>query len=292
MNIESIQAKLDALNSKPNKGGAGNDRKKFKWVPEIGKHTVRILPLKGNPDNPFQEVHMHYGIGKRTIYSPINEGNKDPIVEFSKQLRKSKDPEDWKLAKKLEPKMRIFVNVLVRGEEEKGVRLWEFGKQVYKDLLGLGADEEVGDFTDIVSGRDIKVECTQGAQYKETQVRPSMKESELDSDPKKIDEWLNSQPSVKGMYKEYTFDEIKGFLEEWLNPETEDEENGVRDDSQDVFPTKEEVAKKKGSLMDGPATDFEPIEKDLVAEAKLPKKSKKEVITDSEFDDLFPDLKK
>lgn len=290
MNIESIQAKLDALNSKPKTGGTGNDRKKFKWVPEIGKHTVRILPLKGNPDNPFQEVHFHYGYGKRTIYSPINEGGKDPIVEFSKQLRKSKEPEDWQLAKKLEPKMRIFVNVIVRGEEEKGVRLWEFGKNVYKDLLGLGADEEVGDFTDISEGRDIKVECSQGAQYKETSVLPSMKESPLSKDAKQVEEWLNNQPVIKDLYNNYSFDEIKGFLEEWLNPE-EESDNGVKDDSDVVFG--EKVEKKEPSIMDGPATDFEPSNTDIIADAKLPRKNspKKEVITDSEFEDLFNEEK-
>jgi hypothetical protein len=54
--------------------------------------------------------------------------------------------------------MRVFAPVIVRGEEEKGVRLWEFGKEVYQSLLSLAADEEVGDFTDIMEGRDMKIE--------------------------------------------------------------------------------------------------------------------------------------
>ena len=50
--------------------------------------------------------------------------------------------------------MRIFAPVIVRGEEEKGVRLWEFGKEVYQDFLNMATDDEIGDYTDIVAGRD------------------------------------------------------------------------------------------------------------------------------------------
>lgn len=258
MDAQAIQAKLDALNN-PKKGGAKNDRKKFKWVPKVdNKYEVRIIPLQENPDNPFQEVFFHYGYGKRTIYSPLNYGEKDPIVEFSKNLRKSKDPEDWKLAKKLEPKMRIFALVIVRGEEDQGVRLWEFGKGVYKDLLTYGADEDIGDYTDVMEGRDIKVTCTQGAQYKETSIMPSMKQSPLSKDADLVKKYLEEQPKVEDMYKKYTFDEIKGFLQQWLNPEEE---------------TSQEESEEQ-SIVDGPSTDFEPT-------------SKKEAITDNEFEELF-----
>lgn len=39
--------------------------------------------------------------------------------------------------------------IVVRGEEEKGVRLWEFGKEIYMQLLGIAEDEDYGDYTDI-----------------------------------------------------------------------------------------------------------------------------------------------
>lgn len=280
MDVSAIQAKLDALNSSPKKGGTNNDRKKFKWVPAIGKHEVRIIPLNENPDVPFQEKHFHYGYGKRTIYSPINEGLKDPILDFSKQLRKSKDPEDWKLAKKLEPKMRIFALVVVKGEEDKGVRYWEFGKNVYKELLMYGADEEVGDYTDVTEGRNMKIECVQGPQYKETSVRPAMKITPLSKDPEFIEKCLKDQPTVESMYKEYSYDEIKGFLQEWLNPEEDNE----GEESGDPISGKVEDT---GSIIDGPATDFN--EENTTPIAK--KSSGRQVVTDNEFDDLFEDDK-
>jgi hypothetical protein len=126
-----------------------------------------------------------------------------------------------------------------------------------------GADEEVGDYTDVLNGRDIKVECTKGAQYKDTSVRPAMKQTPLSDDSDFIKTCLEEQPQIETMYKAYTFDEIKGFLQEWLNPEEAEEEEG-------------------SSIVDGPATDFEPENK-----VKTQKSAKVEVVTDDDFDDLF-----
>ena len=35
----------------------------------------------------------------------------------------------------MEPKLRTFVPVVVRGEEGEGVRFWGFGKTVYQEIL-------------------------------------------------------------------------------------------------------------------------------------------------------------
>ena len=90
----------------------------------MGKHSIRIVPSVFNKSNPFKEVYMHYGINNRTMMSLTNFNEKDPIVEFAQGLRKSSEKDNWQLAKKLEPKMRVFAPVIVRGEEDKGVRLW------------------------------------------------------------------------------------------------------------------------------------------------------------------------
>ena len=126
MDLNAIRSKLNSL-QQTNKGD-GNNSKSLFWKPSIGKQTVRIVPNKFNKSNPFTEVYFHYGIGERTMISPINFDEKDPIVEFAKQLRTTSDKENWRLAKKLDPKMRVFVPVVVRGEEDQGVKLWQFGK--------------------------------------------------------------------------------------------------------------------------------------------------------------------
>lgn len=294
MNINAIQEKLDDL-QKPKKGGK-NDNKKFVWKPAFGKHSVRIVPLKGNPDNPFQELFFHYGIGKRTILSPIVNGDRDPILEFSKELRKSKEPEDWKLAKKLEPKMRTFVLVLVRGEEEKGVRLWNFGKTVYQNLMSMATDEEIGDYTDPLEGRDIKVEYTKGVQYPETQVMVSLKTSPISDNSEIMEAALNDQPDPKDLYNHFTFEEIKGFLEEWLNSsdddsDEEEESNGLTDQQVNaIFDKKEDKEESSSSIIDGSATDFEPSKNSPISNTKK-KKAVASPVSDDEFDALFKDGK-
>ena len=149
MDLKSIKNKLNALQTSGQKKEKV-DYSKYLWKPkQEGKYQIRIVPSKLDKNNPFKEVFLHYGFSKFPIYALSNWGEKDPIVEFAKQLRQSNDKENWKLAKKLEPKMHIFAPVIVRGEEDKGVRLWEFGKEIYLQLLGIADDEDYGDYTDI-----------------------------------------------------------------------------------------------------------------------------------------------
>jgi hypothetical protein len=227
MNLDAIKKKLESMQSKPTGGGANNQTKRFK--PQIGKQTVRVVPFKYNKEFPFTEMKFYYGIGsKKVIASPLNWGEKDPIAEFAKQLRGTNDKENWRLAKKLDPKNRIFAPVIVRGEESEGVQLWEFGKEIFEAFLQMAADEEVGDFTDIMMGRDIKLvtvgpEST-GTVYNKTTITPSMKTSPLSENDKDCELWLEDQVNPKESYKMLPFDEIKAALAEWLNPEDEKEE--------------------------------------------------------------------
>jgi len=153
---------LDNLNqaSKP-KQTEKKDYTLVYWKPkEEGKYQIRFVPSKINKDNPFQEVFMHYGVGKYPIVALTNWGEDDPIVDITKKLRKSTETENWRLAKQLDPKMRVFAPVIVRGEEDKGVRLFEFSKTIYMELLSIADDEDYGDFTDINQGFDFVVNAT------------------------------------------------------------------------------------------------------------------------------------
>jgi len=235
MNLDAIKKKLESM-QKTSTGGSNNSSNVKRFKPSIGKQTVRVVPFKYNKEFPFTEMKFYYGIGsKKVIASPLNWGEKDPIAEFAKQLRGTNDKENWRLAKKLDPKTRIYAPVIVRGEESEGVQLWEFGKEIYEAFLQMAADEEVGDFTDIMSGRDIKLvtvgpEST-GTAYNKTTIAPSMKTSALSEDSKQIEKWLEEQENPKDMYKPLPFDTIKQALQEWLNPEDESEiEEEVEDE--------------------------------------------------------------
>jgi hypothetical protein len=270
MNLDAIKKKLESM-QKTSTGGSNNSSNVKRFKPSIGKQTVRVVPFKYNKEFPFTEMKFYYGIGsKKVIASPLNWSEKDPIAEFAKQLRGTNDKENWRLAKKLDPKTRIYAPVIVRGEESEGVQLWEFGKEIYEAFLQMAADEEVGDFSDIMSGRDIKLvtvgpEST-GTAYNKTTIAPSMKTSALSEDSKLIEKWLEEQENPKDLYKPLPFDTIKQALQEWLNPEEEDEFTPA-DGKLEVNEVKEEP-KSNYSLSTKPAA----------------KKSKADA-----FDDLFDD---
>lgn len=235
MDINAIKQRLNSLQS------SGNSSKKEKidytkvyWKPrEEGKYQIRIVPSKFDSKNPFKEVFVHYGFGKFPIFALTNWGEKDPIVEFASQLRKTNDKENWQLAKKLDPKMRIYAPVLVRGEEEKGVRLWEFGKEIYMQLLGIADDEDYGDFTDINEGRDFTVEAVKGDIAGriglKTSIRIKPKTTPLSEDASKIGSFLSEQPNILELQRKMEYDAMKEVLQNWLSPE-EPEEGSIIDD--------------------------------------------------------------
>ena len=238
MNINAIKQRLNALQSTNNTGKREKiDYTKVYWKPkQEGKYQIRIVPSKLDPQNPFKEVFVHYGISKFPVYALTNWGEKDPIVEFTSQLRKTNDKENWSLAKKLDPKMRVFAPVIVRGEEEKGVRLWEFGKEIYLQLLGIAEDEDYGDYTDVNEGRDFTVEAVRGEiagrQGLKTSIRVKPKTTPLSDNAALVEQFLTEQPSILEIQRKRTYDELKEILQTWLSPE-EPEEGAIIDDEDD-----------------------------------------------------------
>ncbi len=235
MDLDVIKQRLEAL-QKPASNNSNNGKSLF-WKPSIGKQTVRIMPSKFNKTTPFSELYFHYGIGKPVMISPTNFGEKDPLVEFAKKLRQTDQPENWKLAKKLEPKVRYFAPVIVRGMEDEGVKIWQFGKELYSTFLQLAMDDEVGDYTDINQGRDIKLntegpEMT-GTKYNRTTASPSMK-SDPAGEANQIELWLENQVDPQGVFKKIPYEEMKEALESWLTPEDVAQEGDIIDDEKET----------------------------------------------------------
>ena len=272
MDLNKIKSRLANLNqaSKP-KTGEKKDYTLVYWKPKAeGKYQIRFVPSKLNKDNPFQEIFMHYGVGKFPIVALTNWGEEDPIVDFTKKLRKSSESENWRLAKQLDPKMRVFAPVIVRGEEDKGVRLFEFSKTLYLELLSVADDEDYGDFTDVAQGFDFVVTATkvQDRPGFGLSVRPKPKQTQLSEDASQIESWLENQPLLLEERYKYTYDKLKEELQKFLTGGEEEE----------------------GSISSEPAVGFE--EKPAAKEEKKfslstqgsPKKDKSK-----EFDSLFED---
>lgn len=186
------------------------------------------------------------------MISPDNFGEKDPIIEFAKQLSNTNDKENWKLSKKLYPKMRIFLPVIVRGEEDQGVKLWGFGKELYMDFLNLVDNEDIGDFTDIVNSRDIIITTVgpdvTGTEYNKSNIMPRTKETPLSEDNTLVDKWLENQPNPKESFKRYTYDEMRDILQGWLVPENAEGEDEVGTTLKEIKPNSSTKAEKIDAL--------------------------------------------
>jgi hypothetical protein len=234
MDLNEIRNRLNSIQTK---NSPKTERKNVFWRPEVGKQTVRVVPNAFNKSNPFTEAFFYYGIGPKVMISPTNFGEKDPIAEFAKQLRQTSDSDNWRLAKKLDAKMRVFAPVIVRGKEDEGVKLWQFGKEMYMDFLNLADNEDVGDFTDVVSGRDITIttvgpEVT-GTSYNKSSIMPKVKETPLSVNGDEVQDWLDNQPNPLEIFKRHSFDEMKEHLQNWLSPEDEAGEGDIIDDEKD-----------------------------------------------------------
>jgi hypothetical protein len=225
MDLNLAKQKLAAAQNKGNQTREKIDYTKIFFKPKPGKYQVRILPNKYDKAWPIREVQFHYGFAKGPILALSNWGEADPIADFAKQLRKSADKEDWQLAKKIEPKSRFFAAVVVRGEEHLGARLWEFGKLTNDQLVGIAADDDYGDFTDITDGRDFTIEATEdvvaGRKGIKCNIRVKPKTTPISEDATLVEKLLDEQPDILGINRKYTYDALKDILTKWLNPEDE-----------------------------------------------------------------------
>ena len=227
MDINAIKRKLNSLQNQ-------QKRSDKLWKITPGKHQVRIVPYLFNKDNPFIELYFHYNVNNKTYLSPQSFGRPDPIVEFAEKLKRMGDKDDWKAAKQLEPRLRTFVPVIVRGEEGEGVRFWSFGKTVYQEILGYIADPDYGDITDPVTGRDLTIEYVSaedaGTTYPQTTIRVKPKETPISEDASQVDSWLNNQTDITSIYSELSYDELKNILSNWLNPNSSEDDSDVEED--------------------------------------------------------------
>lgn len=227
LDIDKIKSKLQDLQKKSGGNGGGGN---LYWKPSEGEQVIRVVPYKENPSNPFIEMYFHYGFGGETLVSPASFGDPDPIYEFSQKLRKQGDDESYKQSKKFEPKMRTHLPIIVRGEEDQGIRYWGFGKTVYEDLLGYMADPDWGDITHPKTGRDIKLtyEVPEGWPknksngFPSTTVRPKPNPTKALDDLEKLKEMMDKLPPMKKLNEALSYAELEKKLKDYIGGDSGD----------------------------------------------------------------------
>ena len=227
---------LNAIKNRLNQLQTTSNRTSNLWKPSPGSQVVRIVPYKFNKDNPFIELYFHYDLGGKNYLSPMSFGRPDPIEEFAQKLKSTGSKEDYRLGRKVEAKMRTYAPVVVRGEENQGVKFWGFGKTVYQELLSIIADPDYGDITDPVNGRDVSVEFISaeesGASFPKTNIRVKPNQTPISDEPSVLEKVKTSQKDITEIYQEQSYEDLTNVLNEWLNPsEDSTEEEEVKQES-------------------------------------------------------------
>ena len=219
---------FDAIRKKLGQLSGANSKRRVMWRPQEGETTtIRLIAFTDNDGNPFKERWFYYNIGNNPgLLAPYQFGKPDPINELIQKLKDEGSKESYELAKKLYPKMRCYAAVIVRGEEDQGVRLWAFGKTVYQNLLNIMLDPDYGDITDPFEGHDIKVTASKqaGNKFTTTDVMPRPKETALGTKAQ-VKEWTNSVPDLDDIYSMKSYEQLENIINAWLQGDEADEDD-------------------------------------------------------------------
>jgi len=229
---------MDLIKKRLNALKASNKKSNLLWKPTEKEQTIRIVPYKHQPDYPYIELYFHYDLNGKTYISPVSFGKPDPVMEVAQELKNSGDKESWKMGRDLEPKLRTFAPVIVRGKESEGVKFWGFGKTVYESLLSNIADEECGDISHPTDGRDIVVwaEKEEGKKFLTPKIRIKMSRSKvIDPEAENVQELIKKiaedQPDITEIWELKSYEELQEALNKHLNPDAEeDKSNGKTDE--------------------------------------------------------------
>jgi len=223
INLDKMRQKLDALSKK------GGDKRNFFWKPQDGEQTLRIVP---DPDgDPFKEFWFHYGVADEPgfLCPKKNHGDKCPVCEFVSELYSTRDEEDRKMANQLRAKQRFFSPVIVRGEEDKGVRLWGYSKTVYENLLNLVLNPDYGDITDPENGTDLVISYGKkaGQMFPSTDIQPRRRSSALDDDSSKAREWMEADIPYDSLFVTKTTEEVEEIFRKHREGVSSEEKEAV-----------------------------------------------------------------
>jgi hypothetical protein len=223
---EKLQASKDG-----NKGGTKGFLKLKK-----GDNVLRVVPSEDG--DPFKKFFLHYNVGDALPFlCPQRNWQKPcPVCAFASQLWKEGTEESMAMAKKLFARDRYYSPAIIRKEEDKGVRWWSYGKEVYEYLIGLCLNPEYSDITDPETGIDlvIKYETPKGALYPKTKIEPRRHSTKICEGytPETCKNLLDNVPNINSLLEKKSEQEIKDILaQHWMEESSQPEEESNTEES-------------------------------------------------------------
>jgi hypothetical protein len=241
-NLEKLAARLNSLND----GKRNALLSKLIWKPKEGTQKIRIVDYQFNPDTPFIDLQFYYEIAGRYYLAPCTFGKPDPFQELAETLNAAGSEEERNLARKLRPTPRTYLPIIVRGEEDQGVKFWGFSKTINEQLtLLVNNREDWGDILSYTDGNDLTVEYKKNSGKKNPktgQIIPEIKVSPVPKktpvvDPTRKDLLVKintEQTDILEIFKLKTYEELKKVIDQWLNPEVAPETVDATPDAEPV----------------------------------------------------------
>ena len=248
IDLKKMREKLASLQNR-----GGGTRSSF-WRPQDGDQQIRVVPTADG--DPFKDRHFHYNLGGNAgfLCPKKNYGDSCPVCDFASALYREGTDESITMAKSLFPRQRFFSPVLVRGEEESGIRIWGYGKMAYESLLSLVLNPEYGDITDVMEGTDLKLTYGKppGANFPLTKLVPSRKTSSLceDKTEEECNALLETIPDFATLFERKTSEEVQVMLDAHLSG----------DDSAESRSNQTEKYNNSPSVTDKDATTADSVE--------------------------------
>lgn len=172
------------------------------WTPPDGRSEIRILPPVGKMDAGefFVIVGRHFQQKQYCPSMTLASGDACPICEVNQILYSSGDIEE---AKKFRASRAFWINIIVRGQENKGPQVYTPGVTVFSNIVAIIKDPDYGDITDLESGFDIKIDRKGKGMETEYSVYPAREPTPLavdkhgDADYETIAKWVEDAPDIK-----------------------------------------------------------------------------------------------
>lgn len=261
IDLAAIRNRVERLKNN-DRGGESNSPK---WRPEPGEYVGRVLPWPDAPaGEPFKEIAFYYDIGRGMFPAPESYGEEDAVKELRMKLFQDGSEEMREVAKKLFPRNRAYAPIVIRGEEDEGVRLLDMNKTLHEEMLGLFLDEDVGDYTDPAEGFDIKFTVTEEplpfGNKTWNKITPKVPRSHKPcpaaKSKKQLEEWNSQMPDLNALYPRISSEEVEKRLDEWAASKLG---NGAAASQDTSTGTSKAPASDGSGLSKGPAADLDSV---------------------------------
>jgi len=268
INLSKINGALDRLNPESRSQNNNNTNTAIVKLEE-GEHVIRIAPYKYDMEMPFQELHFHYGVGGKTFLCPKRMNNEEcPICEMATEawndFTNTGDETSKDVFKKLVAQLRVFIPIVVRGQEDAGIRWWGVSpRTTYKEILNKvkNAMSQGIDITDTTEGLDLIVRVEKGFNnwLIPESIDTALKPSKLTNGD--IDELLDTVTNINELYSLRELSEMKEACNNFANYDGQSPENNntgsvksynKKGNDNDIdFDAKSDVSSKFDSVLGG-----------------------------------------